>query len=293
MPQLLTQARRLCRTCAVYCAGAGLTSLGLCGCAGFWDDVTSRKFEFSNLFSRPDPLIVLRDSNDGDERARALRALREPKQYSGSDAEQDVVVNVLVTAAKSDPQPLCRLAAVQTLGKFKDPRAVQGLVDAYFAVNVDQRRGAPVRLDSNPYKGIPPETATIIQVQALTSLGETKSPAAVELLARVARPEPGGSEGMAELEKQQIMDVKIAAVRALANFSHYQATESLLLVLQKEKDVAVRDRAVESLQAATGKKHGDDPKAWEDVLHQQSTPGAAPVVAEDRDNKTIKRVSAP
>src|SRR5258708_21968841 len=110
-------------------ACAGLLIFGLCGCAGFWADVTSHDFEVSSLFVKPNPLQVLKDSSDGDKRARALRTLREPKQYGGSDQEQDFVVNMLTTAAVAEHQYFCRLAAIQALGHFKDPRAVKGLED--------------------------------------------------------------------------------------------------------------------------------------------------------------------
>jgi hypothetical protein len=220
------------------------------GCAGFWDDVTSRDFTWSSMFTRPNPLLVLRDSSDGDRRAKALHALHEPKQSGGSDAEQDAVVSILTTAAATEKQPLCRLAAIQALGHFKDARAVKGLTDAFY------NAGA-----------FSPETATVIRCQALTALGETGNPAAVELLARVVREPP--AEGT-DLEKQQTLDVRIAAARALGRFSHYQATEALVRVMQNEKDVALRDRAYESLQAATGKKLAPDGKEWEQLLHQAS-----------------------
>src|SRR5262249_60602119 len=76
---------------AACLTGAVLAGTGLCGCANFWDDVTSRDFKVSSLWTaRPAPLLILRDSNDGDERARALRALREPKQHGGSAPGQDM-----------------------------------------------------------------------------------------------------------------------------------------------------------------------------------------------------------
>src|SRR5205823_10672722 len=98
-----------------------------CGCACFWDDVTSRDFTWNSMFTKPNPLLVLRDSSDGDKRAKALGSLREPKQYGGSSAEQDAIVSILTTAATTEKQPLCRLAAIQSLGHFKDLRAVKGL----------------------------------------------------------------------------------------------------------------------------------------------------------------------
>ena len=34
----------------------------LCGCAAFWDDVTSKDFKFKELYAKPDPMEVLRTS---------------------------------------------------------------------------------------------------------------------------------------------------------------------------------------------------------------------------------------
>jgi hypothetical protein len=228
-------------------------SLMLCGCANFWDDVTSRDFQVQSLWEKPNPFVVLRDSNDGDKRARALRALREPAQFGGGPEDQEAVVKILTTAAVHEP-PLCRLAAVESLGHFKDPRAVTALQDAYYAADA-----------------FPPDTATMIRCQALTSLGETRNPAAVELLARVARqPATKGST----LDKQQTMDERIAATRALGNFNHYQATEALVQVMKTDKNVALQDLAHASLESATGKKLPPDPKAWDQLLHDGSTPTA-------------------
>lgn len=224
--------------------------LFVCGCASFWDDVTSRDFTWNSMFSKPNPLLVLRDSSDGDRRAKALGALHEPKQYGGSDTEQDAMVNILITAATTEKQPLCRLAAIQSLGHFKDPRAVKGLTDAFYNAGAFSS-----------------ETSTVIRSQALTALGNTGNPAAVELLARVVREPP--AEGT-DVEKQQTLDVRIAAARALGRFSHYQATEALVRVMQNDRDIALRDRAHESLQAATGKKLPPDGKEWEQLLHQAS-----------------------
>lgn len=243
----MPHTRHSWRKCLAAAAAAGV-GLGLSGCAGFWDEVTSRDFDYRSLYRKPDPLVVLRDSQDGDKRAKALRALREPKQNGGSDQEQDMVVKLLTTAVVSEKHALCRLAAIQSLGRFKDPRVVPGLVEAYY------------RADS-----FTPELATVIRCQALTALGQVGHPSAVDLLARVVREPP--VEGT-ETEKQQTMEVRIAAARALGSFKHYQATEALLRVLQQEKDVALRDRAHESLQAVTGKKLPADYKAWEEFLHQ-------------------------
>jgi HEAT repeat protein len=216
-----------------------------CGCAGFWDDVTSRDFTFDSLFNKPNPMVVLRDSPDGDKRAKALQALREPSQNGGTDADQDAVVKILIAAATADKQPLCRLAAIESLSHFKDPRAVPGLKEAFYNAN-----------------SFLPDTATVVRCRALAALGETGSPDAMELLVRVVKePQAEGSE----TDKQQALDVRIAAARALSHYNQQPALTALVQVLRTEKDVALRDRAHEALQTATGRYLAADDKAWEDV----------------------------
>jgi hypothetical protein len=221
------------------------------GCATFWDDVTSRDFDVTSIFVKPNPFLVLRDSIDGDKRARALRALHEPKQHGGTDQEQEAVLNILTTAATAEKQPLCRLAAIQSLGHFKDPRAVDGLITSFYNAG-----------------NFAPETASVIRCQAVKALGQTGNPAALELLAKVVREPP--AEGT-DLERQLTLDVRIAAARALGGFSHYQATEALVQVLRAEKDVALRDCAHQSLQTVTGKRLPPDAKSWEEVLHDNGS----------------------
>jgi HEAT repeat protein len=240
------------------------------GCTGFWDEVTSRDFRVKNWFIKPDPLVVLRDNpHDGDKREKALRALREPEQHGGTQRDQDAVVQILTAAAATERRAICRIAAIESLSHFKDPRAVQGLVEAYYKAD-------PIHFRQH---GFPPEQATQIQCAAIKALGETGNPAALELLVRVvAEPPPAedqvipaGGKRLAEDTYQETLqqstDRRIAAARALGQFKQYQATEALLSVLQREKDVALRNRANESLQQATGKKLPPDPKAWEPVLH--------------------------
>jgi hypothetical protein len=129
--------------------------LGASGCGTFWDDVTRRDFSFQRLYTKPDPLVVLRDSHDADDRARAMRELKEPLQNHGDQRDQDVVVQLLTTAAVSDHQIVCRLAAAFALRDFKDPRAVKALKDAYYSAGAFN-----------------PETATILRCQILDALGE-------------------------------------------------------------------------------------------------------------------------
>jgi hypothetical protein len=226
--------------CGLACL-AGLTG-GICGCANFWDQVSSTDFKFKQLFSRPDPLVVLRDSTDGDQRARALRSLREPLQNGGNQKDQDAFVQILTAAATTDKEPLCRIAAITALAHFKDPRATQVLIQA------DQKADRDFSRDMS----------TRIRQRALAALGENGSPQACEWLIAVAR---AGAKEEGETEKRQTFDVRLAAIRSLGKYKQPEATELLTHLLKTERDVAVRDCARESLELATGKRLPADAQA--------------------------------
>ena len=265
-------------------AGVAVTSLSLCGCADFWDNVSSRNFSFKTCFDTPNPLLVLRDSNDGNERAKALRILQEPKQHGGTDKDQDAIFKILTVAATSDRQPLCRLAAIESLGHWKDPRVVQSLKDAFYnANNFPKASYGGTSLNDTLFttNTIPTDLPVHIQCQALAALGESANPAAVDFLILVLRGPRG--EG-SEQDKQQVMDVRIAAARALAKYNQPQATEALVAVLKNERDAALRERAHESLVASTGKKLPPDAKAWEAVLQPSSQPAT---IAQDKPKKIL------
>jgi HEAT repeat protein len=228
-----------------------LAAVGVCGC-GAWDEITVKepfKDKVHRLFGpEPDPLVVLRDSADGHDRARALRALREPSRYGGSAEDQDAAVKILASAASTERFAACRLAAIQTLRQYRDPRTVKALEDAYY------RAGS-----------FGPEIATVIRCQALEALGDTGQSAAVEVLVRVLKEPPVAAEG-SETEKLQKNDERLAAARALGKFRHYQATAALVQVLRSDEDIAMRSRAHESLREATGQDLPADAQAWADYL---------------------------
>ena len=136
-------------------------AVGICGCANFWDEVTSTDFHFQNLFTTPNPMLVLRNSTDGDQRAKALRSLREPLQTGGTQKDQDTYVQILTSAATTDKEPLCRMAAIKSLAQFKDPRTVKVLVLA----------------DQKAERDFYAQIATLIRQQALAALGEARGPA--------------------------------------------------------------------------------------------------------------------
>jgi hypothetical protein len=229
---------------------APLLLCSLTGCAGWWDEVTSRDFHFKDMFKpAPDPLMVAQTSADGDKKSKALRALKEPLANGGTPEQQDVVVKLLVNAATIDPQPLCRLAAIYTLGHFKDPRAGEALCEAYY-------RAGGINA---------PEVVPVIKCKALDALGETGNPVAIPLLVRVLKAPPVAGDDSA---RQQNLDERINAARALGHFSQYKAAEALVDVLKTDRDVALRNRVRESLCEITGQDYPADYQDWADFLHQ-------------------------
>jgi HEAT repeat protein len=235
-----------------------LMCLSSSGCADFWDEVTARDFTFKGYFAaKPDPLIVLRDSTDGNLRAKALAALQEPSQHGGSAEEQDIVVKILISAATQDRQPWCRQKAIATLATFKDPRVMDALRDAYYSAG-----------------SFTPEMATRLRCETLEALGTFGNPASVDFLVKILREPP--VEG-AERDKQQTTDERIAAARALGHFNHYQGTAALVDVLRTEQDLSLRETARGSLVAVTGKNLPADAREWDNLFH---SPDGTAVVAQ-------------
>jgi HEAT repeat protein len=238
--------------CAVACCA------GLCGCANFWDDVTAKgetwNQKYHRLFDKePDPLVLLQDEKckDGTLRARAFRKLDEPKQHGGSDADQDLYVKVLVTAASQEATAPARMAAIEMLGRYKDPRVVKGLEDAYYHA-------------TDPL--MPPDSATVLRCQALLALGATRQPTAIDLLTKVLKAPPV-DKNASEVERQHDIDERAAAIRSLAYFNQEQSTTALVGVLKTERDGALRGEARLALSEITGANLPEDAKAWDDYLH--------------------------
>ncbi len=229
------------RRAAQLAAGCAL-GLTLAGCANTFDEITRRDHDFGRLFRTPDPLVVLRDSSDGSDRARALAALQEPKQNGGTAAEQDKMIEILRVSALQDDQALCRMSAVRALGRFKDPRAAEILDQVYVQ---------DLRFD--------PEMASLIREECLRSLADTGGPVALHRLVLVAKEPPAAG---ATRDRQETLNRRLTAVRGLGKFKDPEAVATLAYVLKNDKDIALKDRAHEALEAATGKHAPADSPEW-------------------------------
>jgi len=273
-------ARTLLGGAAVACA--------LTGCAGTYDLITSQRFKerpLHTLFVTEDPMEVLETSQEGDARVRAMRALKEPKEHGGSAAQQDKAVAILQEAATVDQRPLVRLAAVEALARFQDPRVGPILLAAYHQAGrtgsapKDPDVTAAVALSGvkGALGGFPMETVANIQCLSLEGLGRHHSPDGLQLLVQAAatpteKPKPAAgveTAGLFNLEADfgtgiDRIDVRLAAIRALGNYDKDPtAIRTLVTVLKTDKDVAVRGRAHEGLVKITGQDLPCDGNAWQ------------------------------
>jgi hypothetical protein len=235
--------------------GHWLSLLAFCvlapvGCTGY-DDFSWKQMNFEVFRDPKDPLAVLRD--DKSElwaRRRALLCIKEPLAHGGSQQDQDDAVAILKQVATYDQHAPCRMAAIDTMSKFKDPRIVEALKDAYYRAS-----------------SLGPESGTVIRMLALGALGETGNPAALDLLIRVVRQPPSIGP---DADRQMTINERTAAARALGKFKQYEAAVALVEVLKSEEDVALKTRAHASLVSATGKDLPPDAKSWGDFLNSSN-----------------------
>jgi len=255
-------------------------AFGTLGCANTWDAMSSKSWRdapFKRTFSNDDPMHVLRNKVEGDERAKAMRRLKEPAQHGGSPTEQDEALQILGEAATKEPSPVVRTAAIDALGKFKDPRVVRLLVASYY--QAEGQLGKAVNAPADPVQqiglsresmdmvglnvptGFPPAFIATIRMKAVQALAETKQPEAVNFLAEVATRKADTPVD------DPNRDTRIAAIRGLTAMRQKGCVEALAQVLaaEKGKDVAVIGRAHSGLMELTGKELPPDPEQWTKV----------------------------
>ena len=270
--------------------GGAAAALGLTGCAGTYDLITSERFKdrpFHTLFTTDDPMTVLNTVQEGDARVRAMRNLKEPKENGGPAEQQDRAIAILQVSAVEDNRPLCRLAAVEALSRFKDPRVGPILVAAYHHAGQNSAPANPGDVaPAGALSGVKatlanftPDTITYIQSLSLSALGEHRSPEGLRLLVEVAatptepKKKPASPietaglftmDGSAGTNETDRMDVRLAAIRALGHYDKDPtAIRALVGVLATERDVAVRSRTHESLVNITGQDLPPDGPAWQ------------------------------
>lgn len=138
---------------------------------------------------------------------------------------QQRVAEELAEVLHRDPVLLLRLHAVKLLGELNCPAAIQALEDA------SRDHTSDIRIASIDAWGRMPAEKAIPQLQEIIG-SDTDT------------------------------DVRLAATRALGNFSGQQAVEAISLALD-DRNPALQFRAAESLQKVTGEQYGRDISAWQ------------------------------
>jgi hypothetical protein len=283
------------RGCAVLRLLVVGLAVSLTGCAGTWDTLTSRKFRkdpfttTKHLIAPEDPLVILRSDppREGDERAKAMRRLKEPIQAGLTQQVQDEVLDLLARTATTDSSPVLRLAAIEALGRFTDSRAPGVLMIAYQkahgrpdgvpdpvkaesaiqlaggATGRTQNRLASLVPLSGPV-GFDPDVVEAIRCRTLESMGRTNRPEVVQFLGAVA----AGSVGPTAPDGSDDREVRLAAVRGLTKCRQPESVVALSRVLATErgKDTALVGRAHDGLVNLTGKHLPPDPQKWDQVV---------------------------
>ncbi len=267
------------RLIVIFCATGSMT---LVGCASTWDRVSSQSFRaapFKSMTKNDDAMLVLRSKSDGNSRAEAMRNLREPLANSQTEQIQNEALQILAEAATTSPSPVVRTAAIDALGRFRDPRAVNILIAAYHKADGNTNEPGPngeilqVGASSsesfqNPSSllgpiGFEPAFRTTLRSRVATALANTSQPEAVQFLAKVAQTRPSTT-----IEDPSERDVRAAAVRSLGSIRTKESVAVLAEVLKSEngRDVVIAGHAVDGLKRLTGKNFEADPEKWSAVV---------------------------
>jgi len=258
---------------------AGTLALGLTGCASTWETVSSRTFRESPmkaLFKNDDAMTVLRTKVDGNARADAMRRLKEPAASGASKEEQDEALQMLGVAATTSPSPVIRTAAIDTLGRFRDPRAVKLLIAAYHKADglpeelakpdgvtpVGSIESTLMSAGMNGPLGFDPAFVSTLRSRTVTALSLHAEPEAIQFLGNVALTPTNKDDPASD------RDVRAAAVRGLGQIKSPEAVAQLSRVLTAEqgKDVVLSQNAHDGLKGLTGKDLPADPKKWAEVV---------------------------
>ena len=157
--------------------------------------------------------------------------------------EQRKLTDQLARQIQIEPDPLVRLAVVETVTEFKTPMAQQVLE-----------------------AGLSDEDRTV-RVACCKALGTRGDATSIPKLAATVRTDKD-------------MDVRLAATAALGKFKSPEAIQAISVALD-DRDPAMQYVAVQSMKGVTGKDYGPNVEAWRQVARGETpAPQPAPSIAE-------------
>jgi hypothetical protein len=174
-------------------------------------------------------------------RVDAVRQFAERSTHVDSP-EQRKLADQLAKQIQIEPDPIVRLAVVQTIAEFKTPMAQQVLEAG---LNDDD---------------------DAVRIACCQELGKRGDAASVEKLGTVLRSDAG-------------MDVRLAAAKALGHFKTPESMKALVAALD-DRDPALQFVGVQSMKSASGKDYGPNVEAWRQVANGEALPPEVPSIAE-------------
>ncbi|MFO0938562.1 MAG: HEAT repeat domain-containing protein [Gemmataceae bacterium] len=261
----------------------GLFAVPLAGCASTWDTVSNRQFQsdFANnpykaMFVSDDPMTVLRTNPDGSARAKAMRRMEEPATH-GHPEEQAEALQYLSDAATIETSPVVRAAAIEALGKFKDPNVLPILKAAYAQSSGNKSVEQAMQRTMNPAApgllsdrsglfgptGYPPEVVVLLKSRTIEAMARTGQPEAYAFIADIAKTQE-------DPKNPNIIDrdVRLAAVKSLSQIRTSESATLLAQVMMTEsnRDTAIANRAREGLVELTGHNYPVGSTEWNGVM---------------------------
>jgi len=160
--------------------------------------------------------------------AMRVSAIREIGLGAGKadSLEAESLTEQLATQIRTEPDPLVRLAIQESIAEFATPLARDVLIAGL--------------QDEDPD----------VQIACCGRLGGRADPSVVEALRAV-------------LEREEELDVQLAAIDALGRFSSTESVAALAIALN-DRDPAMQYAAVQALKTASGQELGNDVAAWRD-----------------------------
>lgn len=207
----------------------GLLAAG--GCQSLW---------YPNVW--PFPEIERTTYRTPSMRADAVRQFAT--RADGTDSpQQREMTDQLARQIQIEPDPLVRLAVVETIAEFKTPMTQQVLES-----------------------GLNDENKAV-RVACCKALGRRAEVSSIPKLALV-------------LKTDKEIDVRLAATAALGNIKSPEAMAALAVALD-DRDPALQYVGVQSMKSVTGKDYGGNVEAWRQVARGGTPPEPkAPSIAE-------------
>ncbi|HJX55842.1 MAG TPA: HEAT repeat domain-containing protein [Methanoregula sp.] len=168
----------------------------------------------------------------------------EPEKPEGAEELERMGVNELADALHNNTDPMVRQYAAYLLGKAKNPRAIQPLVEALGDFDKSVREQAMLALSSIGKAAIEPLTEAMKEPQ-----WETRYRAA-EALGKIA--DEKAVKPLIQALKDNRDHVRYMAAKGLRSLRHADTIEPMVILL-KDENKYVRIMAVRALGAIGGK----------------------------------------